>query len=135
MRNHLSRKAIFLMQKGWPHKRGSTVFNSDRSQFKLMSLNEKEITPFRNTFTEIVNGQNAKRCIGGIKLCFKVCICLGFYDSYCRFILVIIIIIIIEYICMHYKYISSSYVLQMKTTLLEALSAGTITKRSWRSAK
>ena len=54
-----------------------------------MSLNEKEITSFRNTFTEIVNAQNSKRCIGGIKLCFKVCICYGFYDSYCRFILVI----------------------------------------------
>ena len=48
-----------LMQKEWPHKMVSTVFNSDRSQFKLRSLDlhEKEITPFRNTFTEIVNAQ------------------------------------------------------------------------------
>ena len=71
-------KGNFLMQKGWPHKRGSTVFNSDRSQFELMSLHEKEITPFRNTFTEIVNAQIAKRCIVGNKLCFKVCIVLAF---------------------------------------------------------
>ena len=78
MRNHPSWKAIFQMQKGRPHKRGSTVFNSYRSHFKLRSLHEKEITPFRNTFTEIVNGQKAKRCIGGIKLYFKVCIVLAF---------------------------------------------------------
>ena len=71
-------KGHFLMRKGCPHKRGSTVFNSDRSQFKLRPLHEKEITPFRNTFTEIVNAQKAKRCIGGIKLCFKVCIVLAF---------------------------------------------------------
>ena len=34
MRDHLSWKIIFLMRKGWPHKRGSTVnpYFSDREQ-------------------------------------------------------------------------------------------------------
>ena len=71
-------KGHFSDAKGWSHKKGSTVFNSYRSHFKLRSLHEKEITPFRNTFTEIVNAQKAKRCIGGIELCFKVCIILAF---------------------------------------------------------
>ena len=72
-------KGHFSDANGVASQEGSTVFNSDRSQFKLRSLHEKQITPFQNTFTEkFVNAQKAKRWIGVIKLCFKVCIVLAF---------------------------------------------------------
>ena len=71
-------KGHFSDAKGVASQEGFHCIQFYRSHFKLRSLHKKEINPFRNTFTEIVNAQKAKRCIGAIKLCFKVCIVLAF---------------------------------------------------------